>query len=76
MQWLDYIPWTMLIFMALFLGMAPFVPEPHLLAKLRMLSQGELTRSIDIFDLIWHVFPLVLLVMKAFRRNTIHDEHR
>jgi hypothetical protein len=54
-----------LIPVAVLLGLAPFVPEPHLVEKLRMLSQGALTRPIDIFDLLFHSLPLLLLLLKA-----------
>lgn len=52
---------------SLLLGMAPFVPEPHLVEKLRMLSEGTLHRPIDIFDLIMHATPLVLLTIRLIR---------
>lgn len=72
MQWLQRLPWMVLIVGTLTLGMAPFVPEPHLLEKLRMLFQGELSRPIDIFDLLMHgAFPALLLAkaVLAFRRS-------
>jgi hypothetical protein len=50
-----------LISLALFLGLAPFYPQPHLVEKVRMLSAGTLRRPIDVIDLFWHVWPLVLL---------------
>ncbi|HHB92419.1 MAG TPA: RND transporter [Thioploca sp.] len=60
---MDKIPWNILIIGSLTLGLAPFVPEPHLLEKLRMLFQGNLIRPIDIFDLIMHgTLPLLLLL--------------
>ena len=62
MQWLQRLPWAVLIIGTLTLGLAPFVPEPHLVEKLRMLFQGELSRPIDIFDLVMHgAFPALLL---------------
>lgn len=67
MAWLDQIPLGMLTMAALLLGLAPFVPEPHLFEKLRMLSQGTLTRPIDIFDLLMHGTPVVLLALKLIR---------
>jgi hypothetical protein len=70
MQWLDNIPLPMLILVALLLGLAPFVPEPHLVEKLRMLKNGTLQRPIDIFDLFYHALPLVLLVIKLIRIST------
>jgi hypothetical protein len=54
---------------SLTLGLAPFVPEPHLLEKLRMLAAGELARPIDIFDLVMHGAPWVLLLLKLYRRS-------
>jgi len=60
---LGKIPWNILIIGSLTLGLAPFVPEPHLLEKLRMLFQGNLIRPVDIFDLVMHgIFPLLLLL--------------
>lgn len=62
MRWLQRLPWSVLIIGTLTLGLAPFVPEPHLIEKLRMLFQGELIRPIDIFDLVLHgAFPVLLL---------------
>ena len=67
MQWLDKIPWVILIPVAVFLGLAPFAPEPHLVEKLRMLVQGTLQRPMDIFDLLYHSLPLLLLAGKIAR---------
>ncbi|HKK01814.1 MAG TPA: hypothetical protein VJ955_06560 [Desulfuromonadales bacterium] len=58
------IPYSLLIILAIFMGLAPFVPEPHLVEKLRMLFEGTLRRPLDIFDLFFHLFPLLLLVLK------------
>jgi len=63
MRWLDKLPWNILIIGSLTLGLAPFIPEPHLFEKIRMLFQGTLSRPIDIFDLLMHgAFPLLLLL--------------
>jgi len=67
MKWLDRIPYTFLLPAALFLAFAPFVPEPHLWEKLKMLAAGTLIRPLDIFDLLLHGTPLVLLILKLFR---------
>lgn len=45
--------------------LAPFKPMPHVLEKLIMLKEGTLTRPIDIFDLFYHLAPLILLVAKV-----------
>jgi hypothetical protein len=52
---------------ALLLGLAPFVPEPHLWEKLKMLATGTLSKPLDIFDLLLHGIPVVLLVIKLIR---------
>jgi hypothetical protein len=67
MQFLDRFPYPMLIAWALFMLGAPFSPEPHLVEKMRMLSQGVLVKPLDIFDVFWHLLPAVLLGMKLFR---------
>ena len=64
MKWLDKLSYSLLVPLALFLTFAPFVPEPHLWQKLKMLMEGALTKPIDIFDLFFHATPLVLLILK------------
>jgi hypothetical protein len=71
MRWLDKIPYLLLVAVAAFMLGAPFVPEPHLVEKARMLAEGRLTRPLDIFDAIWHLAPAVLLGLKlAFGKRT------
>lgn len=67
MAWLDNISLLHLVIIALLLGLAPFVPEPHLFEKFRMLMAGTLVKPIDIFDFIMHGTPVVLLVIKLAR---------
>ncbi len=67
MGWLDRFPLVWLVVIALYLAVAPIVPEPHLVEKLRMLSQGTLVRPLDIFDLLLHSVPLVLLALRLWR---------
>lgn len=69
LAWLDRVPLQMIALPALLLGLAPFVPEPHLWEKLKMLVNGTLSRPIDIFDLLLHGTPVVLLVLKLMRGN-------
>jgi hypothetical protein len=61
---IERIPLSLLIVMCLTLGLAPFTPEPHLWEKLRMLAAGELTAAIDIFDLLMHAAPWLLLIAR------------
>ncbi len=70
MQFIDNIPLTVLIFLCLLLGLAPFVPEPHLVEKIRMLFQGNLKRPLDIFDLFYHLTPFILLAIRLVRMKT------
>lgn len=64
---IDRIPLLPLAIIAIFMMLAPFKPEPHLLEKSRMLLNGELSRPIDIFDLFWHSFLIVLLAIRLLR---------
>lgn len=67
MAWLDQIPLWLIVVIAIWLALAPFVPEPHLTEKLKMLAAGTLKRPIDIFDLLYHLAPIVVLVLKLVR---------
>ncbi len=67
MNWLDKIPLMSLVLVAIVLGLVPFVPEPHLWQKLKMLFVGTLVRPIDIFDLVMHGTPAVLVMIKLIR---------
>lgn len=67
MAWLDRQSLLLFVLLALTLGLAPFVPEPHLWQKLKMLAAGTLHKPIDIFDLVLHGTPWVLLFLKLYR---------
>lgn len=67
MEFLDRLPLGITIIAALTLGLAPFFPEPHIWEKLKMLVAGTLVRPIDIFDLLLHATPWVLLIAKLVR---------
>ncbi len=67
MTWLDDIPLSFIVVGAILMALAPFHPEPHLVEKVRMLVEGNLVKPLDIFDLIMHSAPLVLLVLKLVR---------
>jgi hypothetical protein len=67
LKWLDDIPLPMLVLASLLLGLAPFVPEPHLWQKLKMLAAGTLSKPLDIFDLFLHGTPVILLLLKLLR---------
>jgi hypothetical protein len=64
---LDKIPYSILIVIAVFMILAPFKPMPHVLEKLIMLKNGTLTKPIDIFDLFYHLIPTLILLLKVYR---------
>ena len=66
MKFLDQIPLSTLVIVSLALGLAPFAP-PHVWEKLKMLASGSLTRPVDIFDLLLHGAPWLLLAAKLWR---------
>ncbi|MBK1636456.1 RND transporter [Rhodovulum adriaticum] len=66
-RFLDELPLSLALIMALTLGLAPFTPEPHIWEKLKMLAAGDLRRGIDIFDLCLHGAPWLLLLAKLGR---------
>lgn len=63
-QFLGQIPLNILVVICLTLGLAPFTPEPHLWEKLKMLAAGDLVRPVDIFDLVLHGTPWLVLALK------------
>ncbi|MDD2920051.1 hypothetical protein [Rhodoferax sp.] len=72
MNWLDNIPLVVLIALAAWMAVAPITPEPHLIEKLRMLTQGTLVKPLDIFDLLLHSAPIVLLAVRLWRQFIAH----
>lgn len=67
MRWLQRLPLSLVILATLPLAVAPWPmkPEVHLWEKLVLLANGGLTNSTDIFDLVLHGIPAILLVAKV-----------
>ena len=65
---LNRLPWAVVLIACATLGSAPFVPEPHIWEKLKMLATGALVRPIDIFDLALHGAPFVVGAAKLALR--------
>ncbi len=63
-QYLIQLPWSWVIIACLTLGLAPFVPEPHIWEKLKMLGTGTLVRPLDIFDFLMHAAPFLVALAK------------
>lgn len=58
--------------LSLTLGLAPFVPEPHIVGKLRwVLGGAEGMEFVDWFDLVLHGAPWVGLSI-AFTQQLLH----
>ena len=74
MQTLRKIPIPFLILLCLTLGLAPFAPEPHVWEKLKMLASGELVRPVDMFDMLLHGAPWLLLVARLMVRQAADGE--
>lgn len=68
-EFLDRLDWGLLIMASLTLGLAPFTP-PHIVEKLQMLAAGTLKKPIDIFDLVLHATPWLMLAAKGVREAT------
>jgi len=71
----DKVPLVLLIVVCLTLGLAPFMPEPHIWEKLKMLATGALVRPVDIFDLFLHGSPWMLLIVKLYYLMTASNEN-
>ncbi len=66
-SFLDKISYSMLIIFSVMMLLAPFKPMPHVVEKIIMLKNGVLNKPIDIFDLFFHLSPLILLIIKAIK---------
>lgn len=65
--------WLMPLLASLGLGLAPFVPEPHLWGKLKWLFGGAVgMQAMDYFDLLLHGSPWIWLIYTLIseRRKT------
>jgi hypothetical protein len=75
LKFIDRIPLLPLAIAATVMALAPFAPEPHLLEKTRLLIHGELIKPVDIFDLFWHSFLLILLIIRLIRvKSSVNDQ--
>ncbi|MDF1590261.1 MAG: RND transporter [Desulfobacterales bacterium] len=66
-NFLDAIPYSILIVAAILMLLAPFSPMPHVVEKFIMLKNGALNRPIDIFDLFFHLAPSIILLLKILK---------
>ena len=64
LSWLHCPSMPMLIGAAILLGIMPITPEPHLVQKVRMLMDGTLVKPVDMFDMLWHGWPMLWIVLR------------
>ncbi len=64
---LDSISYPTFIMFSVLMLLAPFVPMPHVVEKVIMLKNGQLSKPIDIFDLIMHLTPTIFLAIKIIK---------
>ena len=54
--------WKLIGLLCLTLGLAPFVPEPHLWGKIKWVAGGAVgMKGMDWFDFFFHGAPFILL---------------
>jgi len=74
MTFIRKLPILPLVLMSLTLGLAPFVPEPHVWEKLKMLFSGTLTAPVDILDFLMHGTPWALLALRLLAGGPQDEE--
>lgn len=58
--------WPLWAMLSLTLGLAPFVPEPHIWGKLRWIAGGARGMgAADWFDFVMHATPWAMLVVSG-----------
>lgn len=67
LRFIDETPVSLFLVLTLTLGLAPFLPEPHIWEKLKMLAAGELSAPVDMLDLAMHGLPWLVLAVKLLR---------
>ena len=59
--------WKMVLLLCATLGLAPFVPEPHIWGKLKWIAGGAVGMGmIDWGDALFHGLPWILLIRIVF----------
>ena len=49
--------------------LTPIHPMPHVVEKLLMIKNMTLYKPLDIFDLFFHLSPLILLIIKVLKEK-------
>ena len=69
LKFLNKLPYATLILAAIFMLLTPISPMPHIVVKILMIKNGALFKPLDIFDIFFHFFPLILLIIKFWKDN-------
>lgn len=64
--WLQRVPYFPVIMLACVMLIAPVNPEPHLVQKFNWLLLGQPFKLIDAFDVLWHLLPTLVLMLKVY----------
>lgn len=61
--------WVSLLLLSLTLGLAPFIPEPHIVGKIQWLLGGAVgMQMMDWLDLLMHGSPWLLFIISSALR--------
>lgn len=66
--------WRIILLLCLTLGLAPFLPEPHIWGKIKWIAGGAVgMKAEDWFDVLFHGLPFILLlrllIVSVFNTN-------
>jgi len=64
---IDRLPTLPIIIIGVWMGLAPFVPEPHLVQKFLMFVNNDPFKLIDVFDVFMHGGLAALAILKIWR---------
>lgn len=68
-NYIRQLPWIIVAILCLTVGLTPYSPQPHLIEKLILLTDGQLNAPVDIFDFVMHLSPFILLILKIFLKS-------
>jgi hypothetical protein len=69
LKFLTKLPYSTLILATIFMLLTPISPMPHVVEKIIMIKNMTFYKPLDIFDLFFHLSPLILLIIKAVKDN-------
>ena len=64
---IDRMPTLLTILIGVWMGLAPFFPEPHLVQKFFWVMEGHPFKLIDVFDVFMHGGLATLAILKIWR---------